>query len=175
MSEDGKEGLAARIGRIEDRIAIEDLLYGIASGVDRFDSALLASLIAPDAVIDMGGDATMAGAAFAAAIRPPAKPRPGRMHVVTNARIAIEGDHATSESHIVSWQDLLADGQRVTRVRAGRYLDRFAKQECWKLTARTLIDEWARIDPVAQTAPQGRHLGRPAPDDLLYAHRGDRR
>ncbi|MEI9927014.1 MAG: nuclear transport factor 2 family protein [Sphingomonas sp.] len=171
MSQVSLDILAARLARIEDRAAVEDVLYGIARGVDRYDGALLAHLIDPDAVFDMGGEAPTTGAAFVAAIKPPAHPRPGRMHVVSNAQIVVEGDGARSESHIVSWQDQLVDGARVTRVRAGRYLDRFARGAAgWRLVGRVMVDEWSRIDPVAQTAPQGRHLGRPAPDDLLYPH-----
>lgn len=163
------KGLAGRIAAIEDHIAIEQLLYGIASGVDRYDGATLGRLIAADAKIDMGGGSVMTGAAFAAAIKPPAEPRPGRMHALSNIRIALDGDAASSECHIISWQDQLTDGVRITRVRAGRYLDTHARSaNGWQLASRTLIDEWSRIDPVGEIAPQGQYLGRPAPDDLLY-------
>ncbi|WP_313807446.1 nuclear transport factor 2 family protein [Sphingobium sp.] len=166
---DGKGDLAARIALIEDRAAIQDLLYAVASAIDRYDGGVLARCIDPEAVIDMGGEAPISGAAFAAAIKPPANPRPGRMHVISNSRIRVEGDSAGAESQIVSWQDQLAGDARVTRVRAGRYLDRFARTGGeWRLVARTLVDEWARVDPVDAVPPQGRHLGQPAPADLLY-------
>jgi hypothetical protein len=163
--------LEARIAAIEDRAALHDMLALIARAIDRYDGAALTRLIDPQAVIDMGGAATMTGAAFAAQIKRPVEPRPGRMHVLSNVLVTLDGDAASSECQITSWQDQLADGARVTRVRAGRYLDRFARTDTgWRLTARTMIDEWSRIDPVGQVAPQGRYLGQPAPDDLLYGH-----
>lgn len=166
MSDD----LDARLRRLEDVEAIRTLLAEIARGTDRYDSQLLARTIHEDAVLDMGGARTMSGAAFAAALKPPAEPRPGRMHLVSNARIDVDGDAAWSESHIVSCQDVLVEGVRKTRIRAGRYLDRWERRDGrWKLAARTLVDEWGRIDTVGETIEPGAHRGRPAPDDLSYS------
>jgi hypothetical protein len=163
--------LLARIRHLEDRVAIAELIRQIARGTDRFDTALLQDCIAADARIDMGTGETISGASFAAHLRPPAAPRPGRMHVVSNERIEIAADRACSETYIVSWQDQLVDGIRRTRVRAGRYLDRFERRDGrWLLNERIMVDEWGRIDPVADTAPQGKHLGQPAPEDASYAH-----
>lgn len=158
-----------RLRRLEDIEAIRLLLGRIARGTDRFDTALLAESIHADAVLDMGGASPMSGAAFAAALKPPAVPRPGRMHIITNEQIEVDGDAASSETYILSCQDVLIDDVRKTRLRAGRYLDRFARREgVWKLSARTLIDEWSRIDEVVEAIAHGAHSGRPAPDDLSY-------
>ena len=159
----------SRLRRLEDTDAIRRLLVDIARGTDRYDSALLAEAIHADAVLDMGGGKTMTGAGFAGALKPPAEPRPGRMHLVANERIDLDGDRASSESYILSYQDVLLEGVRKTRVRAGRYLDRWERRDGrWKLAARTLVDEWGRIDPVGEAVAPGTHLGRPAPDDLSY-------
>lgn len=158
-----------RLRRLEDIEAIRLLLGRIARGTDRFDGALLAEAIHADAVLDMGGASPMSGAAFAAALKPPSNPRPGRMHIITNEQIEIDGDAASSETYILSCQDVLVDDVRKTRLRAGRYLDRFARRDgVWKLSARTLIDEWSRIDAVIEAITAGAHTGRPAPDDLSY-------
>src|SRR3546814_16011395 len=77
--------------------------------------------------MDMGGK-TMTGSAFAQAIKPPAAPRPGRMHILGNERVDIDGDIARSESYLVSCQDVLADGVRKTRIRAGSYVDRVERR-----------------------------------------------
>ena len=160
----------ARVRRLEDVETIRGLLAEIARGTDRYDSQLLASLIHEDAVLDMGSGGDMSGAAFAAALRPPAEPRPGRMHFVSNVRIALDGDAARSESYIVSIQDVLIAGVRKTRIRAGRYLDRWERRERrWKLSARTLVDEWGRIDQVIEAIDPGAYRGLPAPDDLSYS------
>jgi hypothetical protein len=142
---------------------------GIARGVDRFDGALLAVCIAPDATLDMGGDKPVSGAAFVEMLKRPAQSPAGRMHVVSNQRIVLNGAEAWSESHVLSCQtNLVGEGEQ-TRIRAGRYLDRFIRRDgAWKLIARTFIDEWSRVDAVKEPAPQGAHKGAPAPDDVLY-------
>jgi hypothetical protein len=165
-----REGaIEARLQRLEDIEAIRRLLRQIARGTDRFDGALLAASIDADAVLDMGGTAPMTGLAFAAALKPPETPRPGRMHIITNELIDVEGDVASSETYILSCQDVLVDGVRKTRLRAGRYLDRFERRGgAWKLSARTMIDEWSRIDEVIEAVAPGRHVGRPAPQDPSF-------
>ena len=163
-------GLDIRVRRLEDKEAIRELLRAIARGTDRYDQRLLASCIAEDARLDMGGKAPVLGSAFVAALGPPAQPRPGRMHLLANERIEVEGDVASSECYILSYQDVLVDGERSTRIRAGRYLDRFERRSAgWRLVARTLVDEWSRIDPVGAAVAPGAHVGKPAPDDPSYA------
>ena len=166
------ESLTRRLQLLEDREAIRTLLVTIARGTDRYDSELLRGAIFADARLDMGGKAPMSGADFVAAIKPPAEPRPGRMHMVTNHSIDVAGDVAHAESHILSCQDQLVGGERKTRIRAGRYLDRFERRDGrWGLAARTLVDEWSRIDAVTEAVDPGAHVGRPAPDDLSYSFR----
>lgn len=158
--------LEVRLRRLEDREAIREVLTGIARGTDRFDQALLARYIAPDARLDMGGKAPLAGVDFVAALRRPDQPRPGRMHLVSNERIEVSGDTARSETYLVSCQDVVVEGIRKTRVRAGRYLDRFERRASgWQLVERMLIDEWGRVDEVVEMPAQGAHLGLPVPDD----------
>jgi hypothetical protein len=161
--------IKARLRRLEDIEAIRLVLRRIARGTDRFDSVLLAESIHADAVLDMGGATPMSGAAFAIALKPPEAPRPGRMHIISNEQIEVAGDGAASETYILSCQDVLTDGVRKTRLRAGRYLDRFQRRDgVWKLSARTLVDEWSRIDEVVDALAPGAHVGRPVPDDLSY-------
>jgi hypothetical protein len=168
---DASAELLRRLRLLEDKEAIRDVLRTIARGVDRFDSGLLSEAIHPDAVLDVSGPRPMTGAAFATGIKPPAEARPGRMHFLSNERIEVTGDTARSESYIVSCQDVLIDGIRNTRIRAGRYLDRFERRAGhWRLSSRTFVDEWSRIDAVGEAITPGAHVGRPAPDDPSYDH-----
>ena len=163
------ETLRQQLAALSDREAIRDVLTGIARGVDRFDRALLAACIHADARLDMGGDKPISGADFIAALKPPEHPPRGRMHVVTNSRIELGGDVAASETYILSCQEIDRDGAAHTRLRAGRYLDRFERRDrVWKLSERVLVDEWGRLDAICEAAPTGAHRGRPAPDDLSY-------
>ncbi|MCA8888023.1 MAG: nuclear transport factor 2 family protein [Parvularculaceae bacterium] len=159
---------ATRLNDILDRETIRETLYNIASGVDRFDPKILAAAIWDDAILDMGGGKTITGSDFINALKPPVTPPKGRMHIVTNVRIRINRITAVTESLILSCQQIVApDGER-TRLRAGRYLDRFEKRGAeWKLSARTLVDEWAREDTVDQAPLTGEHRGTPAPHDLV--------
>lgn len=159
--------LQSELKKLLDKQAIHEVVMRIARGLDRYDGALLAACILPDAVLDMGGEKPMTGAAFAA-LKAPAESRPGRMHVIANELIEVEGDLACGEIYLISYQDVLRDGERYTRTRSGRYIDRYARHDgVWKLSHRTLIDEWSRMDRLAEAVPPGKHEGRPAPDDLV--------
>jgi hypothetical protein len=165
---DSLDSLRDRLVNLLEKQAIYEVLLKIAAGVDRFDADLLSACVHSDAVLDMGGAEPVSGAAFAA-MKAPAEPPIGRMHLVANPVIEVDGDQARCSSYIVSCQELAQGSGSETRLRAGRYLDRFERRGgVWKLARRTLVDEWGRIDPVKRTAPKGRHRGRPAPDDLAY-------
>jgi hypothetical protein len=166
---DNSAELLRRLRLLEDKEEIRSVLTAIARGTDRYDTTLLKEAIDPEAVLNMGGPKPITGEAFAAALMPPVEPRPGRMHILSNERIDVKGDYARSESHIISCQHVWIEGIRKTRIRAGRYLDFFERRGGrWRLTARTLVDEWSRIDRVDESVAPGPHVGYPAPDDLSY-------
>src|SRR4051794_10772552 len=97
---DETQALLEQVARLLDKQAIYEVLLGIARGVDRFDPELLAACIHPDAALDMGSETPIAGAAFAAALKPPADPPVGRMHLIANPVIEVDGDQARAESYI---------------------------------------------------------------------------
>ncbi len=157
-----------RLQRLEDKEAIRDTLARIARGTDRYDTELLAASIHEDAELNMGGK-IMDGATFAAALKPPVTSRPGRMHILGNERIEVSGDSATAESYLVSCQDVLVDDVRKTRIRAGRYVDRFERRDgVWKLARRIMIDEWSRVDDVHEAVAITGESGAPKPGDFSY-------
>lgn len=161
--------LQRAVAELQDYEALRAVLTGIARGTDRFDQALLAACIHADAKFDMGGANIITGAAFIDMLKPPAKPPQGRMHMLTNERIVLDGDAAWSETYVVSCQQIEDNGAAQTRLRAGRYLDRFTRREgVWRLSERTFVDEWARTDAVDLAPGVGTHRGQPAPHDLLY-------
>ena len=159
--------LSAQLAALSDRNAVYEVVLDIASGVDRYDPALLADAIWADAHIDMGGAAPMTGAAFAAALKPPRAPSKGRMHVIGNHRIRVDGDRAECESYVISCQETAAQDGDETRLRAGRYLDRFERRDgTWKLSRRVFVDEWSRLDTVKTRPAVGGHRGAPSEADL---------
>jgi hypothetical protein len=152
-----------------DKQAIHEIVLKIARGTDRFDRALLSMYIHPEAVIDLGGPSPLNGAAFIAALAPPADPRPGRMHVIANVLVELHSDRAFAESYLLSYQEVTRQTEHFTRVRCGRYLDRFHRETSgWKLTHRTLVDEAGRVDRLLEAVPHGKYLGTCAPGDMLY-------
>lgn len=161
--------LLMEVRRLQDRNAVQDVIVTIAAGVDRYDPDLLRGAIWADAEIDMGGPQPITGEAFAAALVPPSVPALGRMHVVGNHRIVLDGDEADCESHVISCQEIgTADGPE-TRIRAGRYLDHLQRRgDRWKLVRRLFVDEWSRLDAVQARPSLGRHRGAPGPADLAY-------
>ena len=161
-----------RLTALLARDQIRDVILDIATGVDRFDQALLRRVIAPDAQIDMGGENPMTGAAFANALSPPEKAPAGRTHFISNMRVRLDegGKTAKAESYVLSIMQVERDGASVTRQRAGRYLDSFALRDGgWLLTARLFIDEWGRIDPVTEVLAGGKNRSTPCPADGRYA------
>ncbi|WP_164843946.1 nuclear transport factor 2 family protein [Croceicoccus ponticola] len=161
--------LEDRIRLLEDKESIRGVIIAIARGVDRFDNVLLGDCIHPDADLWMGGDMPIKGAVFVEKLSVPSNPRPGRMHVVGNHRIDVDGDRALSESYVISCQDIEVDDTRSTRLRAGRYLDRLQRFGTrWRLMERILVDEWARSDVLKEIPAQGIRLGQPSPDDISY-------
>lgn len=163
------QALQARLARLEDQDLIRGLVIRIAAGVDRYDEDALRSAIWPDAVIDMGG-APISGAAFVAALAPPATPSQGRMHLTGNHMIVADGEQAHCESYVISVQEIVAEGGTETRWRAGRYLDRFERRDGrWGLSRRVFVDEWSRLDPVGERPNIGARRGLPAPHDSRYS------
>lgn len=161
--------LQRTVAELQDREAIRLVLTGIARGTDRFDQALLAACIQADAKLDMGGANPITGADFVDMLKPPANPPQGRMHMLSNERIVLNGDSGWSETQVLSCQQIEENGIVQTRLRAGRYLDRFTRCEGhWKLSERTFIDEWARTDTVDAAPATGANRGAPASHDLLY-------
>ena len=161
-----------RLTALLARDQIRDVILDIATGVDRFDQALLRRVIAPDAQIDMGGENPMTGAAFANALSPPEKAPAGRTHFISNMRVRLDegGKTAKAESYVLSIMQVERDGAPVTRQRAGRYLDSFALRDGrWQLTVRQFIDEWARVDPVTELLATGKNRAAPCPTDGRYA------
>lgn len=149
------------------REEIREQLFRYCRGVDRQDEALLNSVFHPGAVFDDGHPIVAADLAHKVGridVRP-------RMHFIGNILIETNDDCAFVESYFVS-ASLIAGvgGARArTRMRGGRWLDRFERRESsWRIAHRRVIDEWARLDELVETPEVGQHRGSPAPHDAVY-------
>ena len=100
--------------------------------------------------------------------------------------IELDGDHrAYAETYFTAFHRLRAASDPLAGPGAfdtemdyfvgGRYIDSFALRDgCWKITARTGMTDWTRMEaPVSQGffGIDAETLGRRSPDDFIYRHR----
>jgi hypothetical protein len=150
---------------ILDRQQITDQLFRYCRAVDRRDGDLMQSVFHPDATNDGGEPKPVAELIKTVVTGPPTT----RMHVVTNVLIDLDGDTAFVESYWIAYSTHDEDDARYTRTRAGRWLDRFERRGSdWKISYRRVVDEFARLDRVANVPKVGQHRGVSGPDDPVY-------
>ncbi|HWP66842.1 MAG TPA: nuclear transport factor 2 family protein [Candidatus Limnocylindria bacterium] len=121
-------------------LAVCDLLYRYARGVDRRDLDLVRSCFAPgaryDGALASGTVADMLAALPAAMARYAAT-----LHFMGEPAVTIDGDAATSETPTVAYH-VLRDGGTLRTV-AVRYVDRLEHgPDGWRITARRVLRCW---------------------------------
>lgn len=160
-----------------DRQAIQDVLVSYCRAVDRADLDLLRSCYHPDATENHGGTFEGAATAYIDSIAP-ILPRGGIMtHTTTNVLIALDGDRAEVESHILAFARLKKDGEKFDSLTLARAIDRFEKRNgAWKIAARRMVWEWNHDMPMSEgwgrgiiaADPSVLVRGRKSPDDVVY-------
>lgn len=165
------DALAARLALLEDREEIRQRMYSYARGTDRLDRALVEDAYHPDAHDDHGTFSGDRATAVDVIVGNPSG-APVSMHHLGNMLIELDGDTAHVETYFFACQANEVDGRPVTRIRAGRYLDRFERRDGgWRIAHRVVVDDWSRLDEVTSLAPglAGRvHPGRRDRDDRSY-------
>jgi 3-phenylpropionate/cinnamic acid dioxygenase small subunit len=161
------DSMAARLQKVEDRQAIEQLLMGdYPRALDSNDWAAYAALFAKDGTLIMGGGSTKrTGPAaiqeyFSArpAPAPPASAAPSPCpvppgghrseHVVTNLTLQLNGDMATDQAY---WQTIVTRDCKSVVAGAGHYEDVLKREDGrWKFFKREIIDD---IPPRSVPAP----------------------
>jgi len=158
------ESAAARMQKIEDRQAIEQLLMGdYPRALDSADWKAYAALFSKDGTLIMGGGATkktgpaaieeyftnlkFPAAPVSAAC--PAKPGAHRfMHVVTNLTLQIDGDTATDQAY---WETIGTTDCKSVVEGAGHYDDVLHRENGhWRFFHREIFDD---IPPRTAAAP----------------------
>ena len=138
---------------IEELLAkqeITELLYRYCRGIDRLDWDLVRSCYHDDAYDD---HSIFRGSPdeFVAFFREFLTPMTGTTHTIANILITVDGDVAGSESHILAWHGLPAEGDGPAKdlTASGRYVDRLERRNGeWKIAHRIVVFEWTRIEPV---------------------------
>lgn len=134
-----KESVEARLQRVEDHIAIERLLMVYGRALDNRDFATYSQLFAADGVWT-GSTGTFKGpAAIKAGMEEAFKGStaakvPTNFHLLTNAIIDIDGDHATAWS---KWTYATINGNTPSLALSGQYEDTFIRENgSWKFLSR---------------------------------------
>jgi hypothetical protein len=161
------DSMAARLQKVEDRQAIEQLLMGdYPRALDSNDWAAYAALFAKDGTLIMNGGSTKRtgpaaiqeffsarptpGAAAPAASSPCPVPPGGHRseHVVTNLTLQLNGDMATDQAY---WQTIVTRDCKSVVAGAGHYEDVLKREDGrWKFFKREIIDD---IPPRSTPAP----------------------
>jgi hypothetical protein len=124
------------------REKVRDCIFHIARGEDRRDGALIRSCYWPDAQLDFG---IFQGSfeQYLAWIVPGSPAVPLTQHFLGQSLVAVEGERARAETHVLSYHRLaLGDGSR-DMVIGGRYLDRAERRDGeWRIAERTMLYDW---------------------------------
>ena len=143
-----------RLQQVIDKQDIHDVLMRYCRGVDRCDVQMIDTAFHPDAVddhIEVGRGETIGQAI----VRTLTALSTVSTHLVGNVLIELHGDTADVESYFISYQVRNIEGSEYTRVRAGRYVDRFERRGSdWRIVFRTVVDDWNRLDQVIARSPE---------------------
>lgn len=133
---------AKELESLLDREKIRDCLVTLARGEDRRDAELISSAYWPDARTDYG---VFEGSFddYLAWVVPGAEAIKNTQHVLGQSFIALDGDVARAESHVISYHRIdMGEGERDTCI-GGRYLDGFERREGqWRIAHRLMLYDW---------------------------------
>lgn len=165
MGHHGDHGPAAddaqqrRLAETADRMELTELLHRYAHAIDSGHLELLAEVFTADATIDFGsvdqyveGDSVVRGlSTIRAWFEKALAPFPGVLHFMTNHRIALAGDEATTETLMQVLHISMGGIYRghAVRTKAGWRFDRFSLEE------RSFEEAAARLTAHMQAVESG--------------------
>ena len=163
--------LEQRLQELLDKEEIRQAMYSYARGTDRCHRELIEAGYHDDAWDHHGnfqGDRDFVVDTIAANLGGATN----SMHHLGNILIELLGDLANVETYFMACQTLEQEGKSYTRMRAGRYLDRFERRDGrWRIARRMVIDDWSRLDELVAVAPSvtaGCRLGTRDTNDASY-------
>lgn len=144
--------LAARIGRIEDEVALKRLVDTFSNLADRKDIDTQVTLFTEDATVDSWVDGKQASSLRGRAEL--AKAFSGFLaqfttvyHMNGQQTVNIDGDAASGTSYCLVVLISQADGKTSRRTMGVRYDDRYVRQNgTWLIAARTSHFEWTAVE-----------------------------
>jgi len=127
------------------REQIRDCIVRIARAEDRRDGELIRRCYWPDARLDFGifrGDFEQ----YLAWIVPGSPAVPVTQHVLGQTLIALEGEAAVGETHVLSYHRIDPGGEARDMLIGGRYLDRLERRHAeWRIVQRDMLYDWSIV------------------------------
>lgn len=127
---------------------IHDLICAHARALDRGDTALLLSVWAPGATVDLGkfyaGDVD----GYCEVMRNAALNVRRMSHSVNNVWIEVDDESAVAESYVIATATAATDQGDQDTLSGGRYVDRYQfLNGAWKCSHRTFVSDWIIEQP----------------------------
>lgn len=141
--------LEAEVRDLAARRDIHDAICRYMRGQDRLDAKLHRSAFHDDAFVDCG---LMKGTAdeFVAFAQGFLADLEGSQHIIGQAQIMVNGDHASGEVYFYAWHRLNENGAAKDLIVCGRYVDEYqCRNGDWRISRRRELIDWARTDPAA--------------------------
>jgi ketosteroid isomerase-like protein len=140
----------ASVQALQDRIAIQDVLYRYWSGVDSLDRDRVRSTLADDVVGHYGNaDPVNGGDALADWIEGATATIIWQHHMGNVYHVEIDGDQAKTLSYLTSYQ-VFEENPRAAVILVARYHDELRRTpDGWKIAKRTMELLWGESKPDA--------------------------
>lgn len=130
------------------RQQLHDLVCAYSRAVDRLDYALMASVWAPDATVDVGVFTGPADA-YSHVITQPNPALVRCSHMITNEWFVVDGNEARGECYVTAATTVNMEGVESHMLVGGRYLDRFVCSDGrWKIQRRLFVQDWSRLQDI---------------------------
>lgn len=137
--------LETRLQELEDRLAITDVLYQYATGLDSRDWDQLARCFTKDGVADFleFGGVNEGREAIVALCSGVLAGLDSSQHLIGNPRVRLDGDRAEADCYFQAQHFLTSPAGGNTYSVGGRYADRLRRTEAgWQIEHRTLLCDW---------------------------------
>lgn len=161
-----------RLGRphpqdVADVLAIQDLLYAYADGIDGRDWELVSSIFTEDAQLDYLGSGGPSGTRDEVLtwIEHMLTPLGYTQHALCNVRVRVDGDTAHAVSQLLNPLLLQRDVEDSETVfLGGRYVDRLRREDgAWRIEQRVHAMDWQTT--LKATSMDGAMRRRPWPGE----------
>ena len=140
------------MGAVEDKLAIQEVLWRYCRAMDRMDAPLALGCFEPDAELVYSTLYRGGPEGFVAWLWPVHARMVGHVHSVSNILVEL-GPAATaaSEAYVQVTLRMELDGELVDLIGKGRYLDRWRRApEGWRISRRTYVSDLGSVVPVGR-------------------------